>query len=74
MLLHWADVILESVYCGVGEHEHHAIKKLLLQKPLTKKEVDVLVDLVDTCPISRLDTIEKQEFFEYLTERTEEKK
>ena len=74
MLLHWADVVLESVYCGVGEHEHHAIKKLLLQKPLTKKDADTLVYLVDACPISRLDTMEKQEFLEYLTKRTEERK
>ncbi len=74
MLTHWADVVLESIYCGVYEHEHNAVKKLLLRQMLNKKDVEALVFLVDSCPISRLDTIEKQEFLDYLNQYAEVKK
>lgn len=65
-LLEWPDVLLEAIYCGASQQEIAATRKLLVNEPLTKTDVHHLIGVVALCPISRLDSLEMQEFEDHL--------
>lgn len=73
-LLEWPDVLLEALYWGAEKHEIAAVRKLLVNEPLTKTDVHHLIGLVALCPISRLDSLEMQEFEDYLMMRVAQEK
>ena len=65
-ILEWPDVLLEALYWGAEKHEIAAVRKLLVNEPLTKTDIHNLIGMVALCPISRLDSLEMQEFEEHL--------
>ena len=73
-LLEWPDVLLEAIYCGASQQEIAATRKLLVNEPLQMTDVHHLIGLVALCPISRLDSLEIQEFEEYLMTRVAQEK
>lgn len=69
-LIQWPDVLLEALYCGANQNETSAVRKLLLNEQLQKTDVHHLIGLVAMCPISRLDSLELQDFEDYLMTRS----
>lgn len=65
----WPDVLLEAIYCGADKKETAAVRKLIINAPLLKTDVHHLIGLVARCPISRLDSLEMQDFEDYLNAR-----
>ena len=65
----WIEVLLQALYCGVTKEEGLAVKKLILNKRLKERDVYHLTELVSLCPIGRLDTMEEQDFHEFLEVR-----
>ena len=73
-LLEWPDVLLEAIYCGADAQETAAARKLLTNESLEMTDVHHLIGLVAMCPISKLDSLEIQEFEDYLMARIAPKK
>ena len=64
----WVDAIVEYIFHAktITNQEVNAVKKLIQQQPLSQLEYFTLLEMLETHPTIRLDTLEMQEFRDFM--------
>lgn len=69
--MRWTECLVSALYRNVTARGNSAIHKLILRQPLTKIDVQALKYTMENNCIDRLDTMDMQDFEEWINDNCE---